>query len=563
METDFACVSIIDHDGWQLLMTDHDIATTLIAVASEDPVDWAEMMACWPRYSSRSVPEFASNLPLEAVDRATAFGAINQSESSWVVLDLVQKRLLTGKAFELITRDACFAMHTDENGDQHDPLSVHLPPWWELEEQTEPDSIQHPRKTGMSLPVVDRHILFGDPLVEYMARRVLEIADTANGKRAIETADKNQRNDLYPFTVEIHREWLMTPRKEIGGRLPREMLHGGVEWIDKLTWGQQLRFEQGQGSIVALPKQMEGYRNGPVGREEMALYFDMCRELLDAAWYWCQANIDAVTSSTDLRTAENAGRETENAVEKLAGFLNDAKTDWLNQPFEGGSAPAFILECSRRRVPRGAGVEIIGMEERQAEEHVIDCDCPICNMMADGMMGIGFSGIDGHHLELDEEFAFSMCETREEWEEQQREWAEMSASIEQDKMERQRRIAAGELEEDEFESVWSGAASSDAFPGGSSGNLQLAFLLAEIVSELEQANSEQSLLGKLNDDFSKFRNCAMEELPNAATSFSATLETTAEQYPDLVPRVADMQSRIEERLRMPVADHLDIDEFPF
>ncbi len=37
--------------------------------------------------------------------------------------------------------------------------------------------------------------------------------------------------------------------------------------------------------------------------------------------------------------------------------------------------------------------------------------------MYDGMFGVGFTSIDGHHLELDDEFAFSKCETREEWEE--------------------------------------------------------------------------------------------------------------------------------------------------
>ena len=62
---------------------------------------------------------------------------------------------------------------------------------------------------------------------------------------------------------------------------------------------------------------------------------------------------------------------------------------------------------------RGAGVEIVGMDEQQSEQHAIDCDCPICNMMADGMFGVGFNSIDGHHLELDDEFAFSMHETRE------------------------------------------------------------------------------------------------------------------------------------------------------
>ena len=53
-------VIVRDHDGYRLGNVDSDVATTLIAVVSEDPLDWGEMLDCWPRYSSRAVPEFAS-----------------------------------------------------------------------------------------------------------------------------------------------------------------------------------------------------------------------------------------------------------------------------------------------------------------------------------------------------------------------------------------------------------------------------------------------------------------------------------------------------------------------
>ena len=51
-------------------------------------------------------------------------------------------------------------------------------------------------------------------------------------------------------------------------------------------------------------------------------------------------------------------------------------------------------------------------------------------MMSDGAFGGGFTAIDGHLLELDDEFAFSTKETREEWEEQQREFARFAAEME-------------------------------------------------------------------------------------------------------------------------------------
>ena len=144
-----------------------------------------------------------------------------------------------------------------------------------------------------------------------------------------------------------------------------------------------------------------------MGREEVVMYFDMCRELIGAGWEWCVAQ--------GIELQDVAGRL--RSEHELVAILTGVKDEWLMSPLEGGSPPRFIIECSRRRVPRGAGVAIAGMTEREADRHKIDCDCPICDMMADGMFGTAFVGIDGHHLELDDEFAFSLHESREAWEE--------------------------------------------------------------------------------------------------------------------------------------------------
>ena len=242
----------------------------------------------------------------------------------------------------------------------------------------------------------------------------------------------------------------------------------------------------------------------------------------------------------------------------LTEFLRGVKAEWLAGPFEGGSAPSFIIECSRRRVLRCAGVPIGGMAERQSEEHVSDCDCPICEMMADGKFGVAFVGIDGHHLELDDEFAFSLHETREAWEEQQREFAEMSAAIERQRAERE---AAGEPERDEFASVWSSHVSDEPLPGDTGGHLTLAFLLAEIVSVLQSRNAPRDDIRQLNTHFTDFRTCGAAELAAAGRRLGDHLEALAERYPDLISRVADFRSRIDERVRSPGIE--DDEGFPF
>lgn len=124
---------------------------------------------------------------------------------------------------------------------------------------------------------------------------------------------------------------------------------------------------------------------------------------------------------------------------RLIAFLSDVRDSWLEQSLEGGSQPSFIIECSRRRVPRGSQVPIVAMDGEEGEQHAPDCDCPICDMMASGMFGAGFTSLDGHHLELDDEFAFPTHECIEDWQREQDEYRAFSEEM--DRKQAQRTLA--------------------------------------------------------------------------------------------------------------------------
>ncbi len=270
---------------------------------------------------------------------------------AWVLIDLGQKRIVTGREFQPVGRDEAFAMVVDDHGRQHCPLSVHLPPWWELHEQVDTAVVGQPRQSPIQRPEVNREVLFGETLLADLAARVLAIVRSERWT----SRDQNDQRSYYPFTIEVHRDWLMTPREDLGGLMPRQLLHGAHQWIDRLVWAQRLRFDDG-GEIVAAPDDVVGYETAPMGGEELVIYFDLCRELISAAWSWCE--------SDETQRRLRAGEDCRPA---LAEFLRGVKADWLASPFEGGSPPNFILECSRRRVPRGVGVPIVGMSERETE----------------------------------------------------------------------------------------------------------------------------------------------------------------------------------------------------
>lgn len=548
-ETQTVVVVILDQLACRLGMSlDEETAITLIAVASEDPSCWDDITAYWPRYRTPPVPEFADGLAINCVDSATACGALDEHDS-WVVIDMFKKRIITGRDFEPVGRDEAFAMVVDERGKQHCPLSVHLPPWWELHDRADASAINQDREAPLAVPRVNREVLFGDALIDELAARILDVVES---ERWISSGASEIERSRYDFTIRVHRDWLMTPRQDLGGLMPRQMLHGAQQWIDRLIWAQRIRFDDGA-EIVAVPTSVSGRDDDPMGSEEVVMYFDLCRELIGEGWQWCIENERDCTIGSDTALADVADRP--RRERQLATFLLDVKQQWLSSPYEGGSPPQFIIECSRRRVPRGAGVPIVGMNERQVEEHLIDCNCPICNMMAEGMFGTGFFGIDGHHLELDDEFAFSMHETREAWEEQQREFAEMSAQIERQRAERE---AAGETESDPFASAWSGQMSEDPLPGDPLGHMKLAFLLAEVVGMLESAGASNDDIKQLNAHFTDFRRCDRAELPASGKQLREHLEELAHRYPELVSRVADFQSRIDEQIRSPAQNDGDV-----
>ncbi|MCA9058509.1 MAG: hypothetical protein KDA85_08420, partial [Planctomycetaceae bacterium] len=387
----------------------------------------------------------------------------------------------------------------------------------------------------------------GDALISELAFSILRAI--AAGRLAGHAAEGSSiRQVLYRLSVEIHRDWLMTPREELNGGKPRDLLHGAHRWSDSVVHGQQVRADSGF-PVVAAPKDGRRYANAPMGREEMIVYFDLCRELLDAGWEW--------SLSEEITEAQIAAPQEIAAIRsRLNRFLAARRDDWLESPFEGGSAPRFIIECSRRRVPRAMGVDIVGMDERETDDHLANCDCPICDMMASGFGGLTFVQLDGHHLDLDEEFAFSVHQHFDDWQEEMREFACFN-----ERMDQQRELPSaddllGELRKVEFTSsdsddarIWDSPMSDSPLSGDFQGHFKLAFRLAEIVSVLAERGAPRNLIRNLNAMFREYREGDSVLQPAARRRLFEHLEIVAERYPETLSRVSDFQSLVDETER--------------
>ena len=75
------------------------------------------------------------------------------------------------------------------------------------------------------------------------------------------------------------------------------------------------------------------------------IYFDLCRELIGAAWSWCE--------NDETQRRLGGGEDCRPAlVEVLRGRQSGVAGESLRRRI---ARPSFIIECSRRRVPRGVG----------------------------------------------------------------------------------------------------------------------------------------------------------------------------------------------------------------
>ncbi len=557
-----------------ILHTSGDTAMTIAATLSEDPADWAEVVAYWPRYQTPVVVSEIEYLSLVEYTNEAMLDHLRQSEE-WIVVDFNGRRLLTSPSMKLSNRNCAFDLYAESDRSKRWPLSIHLPPWWELHDSIRVNSLasrlQKSRPASeIKAPLTNRKLLYGEPLTIFIASRIVEASKLPKVRGQL----LSPKPKLYSQTVEIHRDWLMTKRSDLQGRYPRQLLHGGQEWIERVIYGQTMRAVKGC-PLVAAPVDVINYESAPFGLEELVIYYNLCRELIEQGWRWLQRNLPgspAQASSLAL------------AVNQLNLFLRETQQQWLSQPFEGGSSPSFIIECSRRRVPRSPDIPIQGMEESEKEPHVIDCNCPICKMMAEGAFGPSFTSLDGYELELDEEFAFSKHETRQQWKEEMELFGTSGGSgaededneddadeeddyedefkddgdegdcgnlsvkcrgEKNDKFDDDGVGLSGEACDGEallFQSVWNGIRTQEPIPGDSKGHLKLAFMLSEIISQLEIEQADEALIVELNRLFQQYRHASDLQRRSAALQLIELLELLTMDFPRLISRLADLQS---------------------
>lgn len=230
-----------------------------------------------------------------------------------------------------------------------------------------------------NFPFDARPILFGRPLTTFIAAAIAEAEDL-------------DAEDLFS---DIHARWLMTPRAELRGKTPREVLLDKLRFIG---WDLEMRSRQWSFTKVCpepLASDSFAYENAGFGTHEAVVYYDMVRYLLNECAEFRKANGPFEIEEEVLR-------------------LKDLRDKWLRTPDSefSGRTPLGIIEHERRRLNMTVS----------AQEALIDDNCPCCVDLASDFDTPMFWFLDG--CNMDERFEFSFHNTREEYDAEQREWEE-------------------------------------------------------------------------------------------------------------------------------------------
>jgi hypothetical protein len=528
-----AFAAIADANAVHFLGPLNDVdAMALLGCMAEDPATWNDVALVWPRYVYHADnTEFADSLPMRETSIESAIDDL-QASPAWFVADMTGRRVFAGGKFPRLRLRGTASNH-DEDGPVE--TTIVLPPWWELRQSADAVEIMQPRNEPLAIPRPNRDVIWGSAMTDFMATRMLEILHS--GSEWIDYDGEDRPCGKREHTLTVHRDWLMSPRSDLNDKTPRDCIHGGINWISSLAEGQEFRVHEGN-EPVPVSTELSTFEYAAFGRHEMVMYFDACRDTIGLGWLWLIERQDRLNNAQ--------------LIHEFPVVMQDLLKAWLASPFEGGPTAESIIQSDRLRVPLYS----------TGASHIIDCDCPICEMMASDMFGPSFRSYDGYMLEMDNDFAFSMFDTLEEWEQEQRDYAELSAKIDADIA---RRKELGINDSDEFQSAWKTTYVADGIiPGDRGGHLSTAFFVAELVSTLKQEGVDQSDVDLLNAAFRTYRTADSPESAQSATdAFKQTLNDLAKRHEFLVSRNADLQSRIDEQLRFPAFKDDDFDDVPF
>lgn len=381
------------------------IVDRCVAALSAEPETIAELEAALTRY-------------MKPVEGGSPFETFTQTQEvddqPWdagvIVIDLAARIVAFESSYSQPGATGQVDYHDGENATDVSVLYRVADDWLFLNSIQKYKHVRPNRVQRRLVPPLDaRAVLYGRPLLEFISNAV---------SQASARDPSTDVPDLIRETIikEMHIHWLTTPRDDLRGKSPRELLLEKQDLIDYDLHSRSLQWSfQGEGP-PCLSLDSFAYRFAGFGTHEWVIYYDLVRHLI--------------------------GKAFEHAQQSSIEHLEEIKRDWLESPLPdyGGRTPAILIESERRRLP----ITVSG------RDLLIDEACPMCQMMAsetESGREVTFWHLDGSHM--DEDFVFSPFLTREEWDADRREWKAFTEKFNREWEERRQRELQGKPHGDE------------------------------------------------------------------------------------------------------------------
>jgi hypothetical protein len=425
------------------------VADVCVAALSAEPESIAELEAALSRYirptdSNNHFQTFHSrnyssnSSGSEGIRPANSLAAVIDTES-WdaglVIIDLAARIVASESTYSQPGPEGEVFYH-DGHALSEVPILYRLPDDWLFVNSVDAYQWSRDRRAleRAAKPAFDaRPILFGQPLLEFLVNACCSLpAPTPQTCKESPDEEEARQEALAREVSIIHARWLLTPREDLRGLAPRDVLLEHQDFIENDLHTRSLQWSLQNEGPPCLAEDSYAYRFAGFGLHECVIYYDLVRHLI--------YSLIEMTS-----VVPRYGFSSKEQKEQLIHTLEQIKTEWLESPQSDleGRIPAIVVNNERKRLP----------EAIRPRDMIIDDDCPMCRMLGDETsplgMGVGFWHLDGSHM--DDDFAFSFFKTRQEYELENRRREEFSREFERRWEERRQRIASGEeLEDDPF-----------------------------------------------------------------------------------------------------------------
>jgi hypothetical protein len=400
------------------------MADRCVAALSAEPETIAELDTALARYvkplDTRS--NFASFRSLDYEPNTSPALDSEPWDAGIVVIDLAARIVASESSYSPPGPDGEVSYHDGHSATETSVL-YRVPENWLFVNSVE--AYQWSRERRLRERAADpsfdaRPVLFGRPLLEFLVHAYQSLPTETRALfsegHSSTTEDEAMQAALGKEISAIHARWLLTARSDLRNQSPREVLLAKQDFIDFDLHTRSLQWSLQNEGPPCLAVDSFAYRFAGFGTHEWVVYYDLVRLM-----------ICSLVSSG-------------HAQEEIAR-LEQIKTEWLESPqadFDG-HIPAILIDNERKRLPQAM----------HPHDMIIDDDCPVCRAFGDETsplgMGVGFWHLDGS--QMDDDFAFSHYQTREEWEAENQRREEFNREFKRKWQERQERIARGETPE--------------------------------------------------------------------------------------------------------------------